>query len=51
LFAHCIAAGGHDLQGRFAGAEGGELVRRDGSGTVAVNIARTLERYRRSTEE
>ncbi len=50
-FAHCVAAGGHDLQVCFAGAEGGELIRRDGSGTVAVDVARTLERYGCSAEE
>jgi len=35
----------------FAGAEGGELIRRDGPGTVAVDVARTLERHWCSAEE
>ena len=35
----------------FASAEGAELVRRHGSGAVAINVARTLERYGRSAEE
>ncbi len=35
----------------FAGAEGRELIRRDGSGTVAVNVARALERHWCSAEE
>jgi len=35
----------------FAGAEGGELIWRDGSGAVAVNVARALERHWCSAEE
>ena len=50
-FAHCIAAGGHDLKVCFAGAERRELVRRHGSGAVAVDVARALERHGCSAEE
>jgi hypothetical protein len=50
-FAHCVAVRGHDVEVCLAGAERGELVRRDGSGTVPVDVARSLERDGCSTEE
>jgi len=39
------------VQVGFAGAQRGELVRRDGSGTVAVNKPRIRERYGRAAQE
>jgi hypothetical protein len=39
------------LQERFTSAERGEVVRRDGSGTVAVDEARTGERYGRTAQK
>jgi hypothetical protein len=50
-FASSVAGSGHDLEERFTRAERGELVRRDGSGTVPIDEARALERYRRTAQE
>src|SRR5437016_3185709 len=50
-FTCCVTGSGYDLQECFAGAQRGEVVWRDGPGTVAIDETRTGERHRCTAQE